>query len=61
MADTDHKHREGCGSMLANNTVIPDTITPQTELVVPQRLAELLRIIRLRDTRFQIVYDYRPN
>jgi hypothetical protein len=47
--------------MLENDAAIPDAITPETELVVPQRLAELPRIIRLSDTRFQMMDDVRPN
>jgi hypothetical protein len=47
--------------MLANDAAIPDAITPETELVVPQRLAELPRIIRLSDACFQIMDDLRPN
>jgi len=47
--------------MLANDEVIPDAITPETELVVPQRLAELPRIIRLSDPCCQITDDLGPN
>jgi len=59
MTDCEHDNDAVCHIQLADDPVVPDSVSPQAELCMAQRFAEVVRIIGSANPSVHVVEDFR--